>query len=161
MGAGSSAARYRAVLKKESKRFAVQSAAVEISRLREEVQQLRAELEIAHAANNGSTEAELTRRLELRMVEDREKIIGHLLIVAARRLGRRDLARGLSSWTDAVSRRARSRRLLQTAVGRISRPALSASLRGGAPTGMRRQPGERSMRRRSARKPSRRWRSST
>ena len=115
-------------MKKESKRFAVQSAAVEISRLREEVQQLRAELEIAHAANNGSTEAELTRRLELRMVEDREKIIGHLLIVAARRLGRRDLARGLSSWTDAVSRRARSRRLLQTAVGRISRPALSASL---------------------------------
>ena len=127
MGAGSSAARYKSELLEESKRIAERSAsaAVEednLAALRDEVQNLRTQLAAARAAADGA-EAEFARRAELWLETDKEMRLGHLLITAARRLSRFALARGWTAWLDAV----KSRRLVQAAVGRMTRPALSSS----------------------------------
>ena len=80
----------------------------------------------AAAAGLGD-EAARARLMEERLELEREKRVQHLQQIGVRRLIQQGLARGWSTWLDEHLETKRKKRLLQVAVGRLSRPKLVAA----------------------------------
>jgi Ca2+-binding EF-hand superfamily protein len=82
-------------------------------------------VELARLRESTATgESDLARAQAARAVAEKEARVEHLTQVAARRLGRKDMARGWTAWSDAYLLRARQKRLLANAALRLSKPKL-------------------------------------
>jgi len=91
----------------------------------EEAEKVREELLAKLTALDGG---EAQRELEMqRMVEaEREKRVAHLQRMAARRLGHKDMSRGMNAWMDMYFMKTRQQRMLRAAASRLARPKLAA-----------------------------------
>ena len=88
-------------------------------------------VELARLRESTATgESDLARAQAARAVAEKEARVEHLTQVAARRLGRKDMARGWTAWADAYLLRARQKRLLANAALRLSKPKLVHSFMG-------------------------------
>ena len=96
-------------------------AEAELARLRLELD--RARQALAEAGN----EDELRRQMEEKAAEEKEARVEHLGQMAARRLGKKELASGWETWADAYWEDVRRRRMLKQAGAKLSRPKLVAS----------------------------------
>ena len=110
--------------------------AVELNRLQVKLEKQEARYEERlEAAAAERAEALDQQKLELtgeaaqseRARREREKQIEHLTQMAARRMGRRELARGWGGWLDVYLERVHKRNLLRQAAARLTKPKLAAS----------------------------------
>ena len=102
----------------ELKRLAEDKAAT----LKREVESLLAKL-TALDGGKAAAELEMARRLQ----EEKEKRIGHLQRMAARRIGKRDLSRGWSAWFDKWSHHRWQMAQLRQCGAMLSKPKLAKS----------------------------------
>jgi len=101
------------------------------AKVEERAHQLEIELRAAREsmlAGHGK-EAELKRRMEEQLEEEREKRIAHLHQVGLRRLFQKDLAKGWSSWRATYLDITYKRDLIREAIRRLSWPKLVAAFR--------------------------------
>ena len=96
--------------------------------LEAEVQSLRDELSSAKAAmlEGRGHEHALQQQMEEQMAAEKEKRIEHTKQMALRRIGKRDLTRGWTAWSEGYLERKRNADLLKSAGARLARPKLAA-----------------------------------
>ena len=94
----------------------------EADRLREELAACRE----AMAQGEGSAR-ELHRRREEKEAREREARIEHLTEMAAKRMGKKELAMGWQAWSDVYWGRVRTQRMLEQVFVRLQRPKLVSS----------------------------------
>ena len=97
-------------------------------RLQAQVTKLSQELEEARQAmlDGRGLEAELQRQMEERLAAEKEKRIEHTKEMAIRRIGKRDLARGWTAWSEQHLEKKRRAQVLKAAGNRLMRPKLTA-----------------------------------
>ena len=88
----------------------------------------RAELQSAReaAASGVAFEVEQRRLAEVKAAQDKEKRVEHLIGMAARRMGKKELASGWQAWSDRYHGGKRRHRMLAQAGARLARPKLAA-----------------------------------
>jgi hypothetical protein len=89
-----------------------------------ECERLRAELAAAREAmlRGEGYEAERERRQEEREARTRERRVEHLSALAARRMGRKELAMGWQAWSELYREKVHQRTVLRQAAMRLQRP---------------------------------------
>ena len=97
-------------------------------RLQAQVTKLSQELEEARQAmlDGRGLEAELQRQMEERLAAEKEKRIEHTKEMAIRRIGKRDLSRGWTAWSEQHLEKKRRAQMLKAAGNRLMRPKLTA-----------------------------------
>ena len=108
-----------------------EAAMTDVQRLREQVQELQAQLaetkEMLAAA--GGKETALARQHEEKLEMERQTRIAHTQAMALKRIGKRDLARGWMAWYDMFAERLRRSNMLKSAGARLLKPKLVLTLR--------------------------------
>ena len=94
--------------------------------LEAETERLRIEVAACREAmaRGAGSERELRRRQEEKEERDKERRIEHLTTMAARRLGKRELAMGWQTWSDLYRERVLTQKMLKQVVVRLQRPKL-------------------------------------
>ena len=95
---------------------------------RAEVEGLRAEIDSARAAALAGLgrQEELRRLAEVKAAQDKERRVEHLTDMAARRMGKKELAMGWQAWSELYLGGKRRQRMLAQAGARLARPKLAA-----------------------------------
>ena len=86
----------------------------------------RAELQSAReaAASGVAFEVEQRRLAEVKAAQDKEKRVEHLTGMAARRMGKKELAMGWQAWSELYHEKVHQRNLLKKAGARLTKPKL-------------------------------------
>jgi hypothetical protein len=97
-------------------------------KVEEELRKVYQELEEARQAmlDGRGLEAELQRQMEERLAAEKEKRIEHTKEMAIRRIGKRDLSRGWTAWSEQHLEKKRRAQMLKAAGNRLMRPKLTA-----------------------------------
>jgi len=93
------------------------------------ITQLKAELATARDAmlDGRGLEMEMQRQLDERLAKEKEKRIEHTKEMALRRIGKRELTRGWTAWSEQYLEKRRREALLKKAGARLTKPKLIAS----------------------------------
>ena len=86
------------------------------------------EKEAAAKVAAADVETEYQRRMAEQAEAEKDARVAHLQQMAIRRFGKAEILRGWQAWYDLWAQESRQRRILAAAAGRLSRPALAASL---------------------------------
>ena len=117
-----------AVLARMSMVEQVHELAVRLSAAETELRRTRAELSLTRqaAADGIAHEVEISKRAHEEAARLKERRVEHLTQLAARRMGKRELAMGFESWASAYFERSRRNRVLRLAGAKLTRPKLVA-----------------------------------
>ena len=117
-----------AVLARMSLAEQVHELAVRLSAAETELRRTQAELSLTRqaAADGIAREVEISRRAHEEAARLKERRVEHLTQLAARRMGKRELAMGFESWASSYFERSRRKRVLRLAGAKLTRPKLVA-----------------------------------